>query len=314
MKLIVTIPAYNEEQTISEVIKEIPRSIAGIERVEVLVLDDGSKDKTVEVAKAAGADYVISHKKNKGLAITFKDALEEAVWRGADIIVNTDADNHYDQSKIPLLIEPILKGEADIVVGSRKNLTKHRFWNKFGSLIMTRWAGLPKYDVSTGFRAYSRETAMKLGIYSLHTYVHTTLMSADDLKLVTKEMTIPDRRVERPSRLIKSVPGHIWEAGWNIVRNIVIFRPLRFFGIFGALILLFGAFFILRFLYFYFFTPEAGRGHIQSLILAAVLVLIGFQTIIFGLIGSALGWTRKVSEDILFRVKCLELEFFKKKQ
>jgi len=307
MKLIITIPCYNEEENLAIVIKEIPRVIPGIETVEVLILDDGSRDQTLAVAKRAGADYIISHKANKGLATTFKDALWEALARGADIIVNTDGDNHYNQSKIPELITPILKQQADIVIGSRKNLvTKNKQLNKVGSYIMTKWAGMPRYDVSTGFRAYSREAAMKLGVYSLHTYVHTTLLSAQDLKLVTVEVPIGDRQVSRPSRLIKSVPQHIWQAGWNIVRNIVIFRPLRFFGLIGVLMTLCGVYPIIRFIYFFF--SEGGQGHIQSLIIGSMLILLGYLNLVIGLLGSSIGWHRKVSEEILYRIKKMELD------
>jgi len=307
MKLIIIIPVLNEEENLAAVIKEIPRQISGITQVEVLVYNDGSTDKTIDVAKQAGADYILSHKKTKGLATTFKDALWEALKREADIIVNTDGDNHYDQSKISLLIEPILKQEADIVIGSRKNLnTKHKGWNKIGSFIMTKWAGMPKYDVSTGYRAYSKEAAMKLGIYSLHTYCHTTLLSAQDLKLVMKEIPIPDRQVNRPSRLIKSVPSHIWQAGWNIVRNIVIFRPLRFFGLTGVIIFLIGLYPIIRFVYYFF--VEGGNGHIQSLIIGSTLMMIGYLNVVLGLLGSSIGWSRKVSEEALYRIKKMDLK------
>lgn len=306
MKLIVNIPCYNEEENLATVIKEIPRQIPGIDQVEVLVYDDGSSDRTVEIAKQAGADYVISNKKNKGLATTFRAALDAAVERGADIIVNTDGDNHYDQSKMPELLKPILEKKADIVIGSRKNLeTKNKNLNKIGSSVMTKWAGMPKYDVSTGYRAYTKEAAMKLGVYSLHTYVHTTMMSAEDLKLIMVEVPIADRPVKRPSRLIKNVPDHIWKAGWNIVRNIVIFRPLRFFGILGFVMILPGLVILGRFLYFYF--TEGGNGHIQSLIVAIMLIIVGYLNVVLGLLGSSIGWSRKVSEDILYRVKKLEL-------
>lgn len=306
MKLIITIPVLNEEENLATVIKEIPRNIPGISRVEVLVYDDGSTDKTGIIAKEAGADHVFTHKKTKGLATTFKDALWEALQLGADIIVNTDGDNHYDQSKIPLLIEPILKQQADIIIGSRKNLnTKHKMWNKLGSLIMTKWAGMPRFDVSTGFRAYSKEAALKIGVYSLHTYCHTTLLSAQDLKLIMKEVPIPDRKVTRPSRLITNVPFHIWQAGRNIITNIVIFRPLRFFGLIGCVLLLVGLYPMMQFLYYYF--TEGGSGHIQSLIIGSTLMMIGYLNIVLGFLGSSIGWSRKVNEETLYRVKKMEL-------
>jgi len=307
MKLIVNIPVLNEQENLAAVIKEIPRHIPGIDQVEVLVYDDGSTDNTLHVAKEAGADYVISHHKNKGLATTFKDALWEACVRGADIIVNTDGDNHYDQSKIPVLIEPIIKKQADIVIGSRKNLhTRNKNWNKIGSFIMTKWAGMPKYDVSTGFRAYNREAALKLNVYSLYTYCHTTLLSAQDAKLIMKEIPIPDRKVSRPSRLIKGVYSHIWRAGWNIIGNIVIFRSMRFFGLIGAILLILGAYPMVRFIYFFF--VEQGNGHIQSLIIGSMLMMIGYLNIVLGLLGSSIGWSRKVSEEALYKIKKIELE------
>jgi len=311
MKLIVTIPAWNEEETIAEVIKEIPRQLPGISEVKVLVYSDGSTDGTVRVAREAGADYVFAHKRNKGLGTTFKDILNEAIKLGADVIVNTDADNHYNQSRIGDLTAPIVAGKADIVIGSRKVeeledmpfLNKHL--NRIGSWIMTKWAGMPRYDVSTGFRAYTREAAMKLGVYALHTYTHTTMLSAEDLRLISIEVPIRARKVTRPSRLITSIPQHMIKAGMAIVRNIVLFRPLRFFGLLGFVVFLIGLIVVIRFVYFYVLGD--GDGHVQSLILAGALMIIGFQTVVMGLLGSSIGWLRKVNEDILYRVKKIEL-------
>lgn len=306
MKLIVTIPCYNEDENLGPVIREIPRQLPGVDLVEVLILNDGSTDKTVEVAKSAGAEHIISHPINLGLARSFQRVLWEAVVRGADIIVNTDGDNHYDQSKIGELIQPLLAGEADIAIGSRKLLnTKNRLLNKLGSLVMTKWAGLPKYDVSTGFRAYNREAALRLSVYSTHTYVHTTLLSAQDLGLVMKEVPIADRTVERPSRLIKNIPNHIWKAGWNIVRNIVIFRPLRFFGALGIMLTAIGFLPIIRFVY-YMIVGE-GSGHLQSIVIGVMFIILGYVNIVLGLLGSSIGWHRKVTEEVLYRVKKLEL-------
>lgn len=310
-KLIVTIPAYNEQENIGDVIREVPRSIPGIDTVEVLVYDDGSTDNTCKVAREAGADHIISHPKNKGLAVTFKDAMWAALERGADMIVNTDGDNHYNQSRIAELIKPILDGQADITIGSRNvaKLEKMPFWNKqlnrLGSWILTSWIGLPKIDVSTGFRGYTREAALKLNVYSLHTYVHTTLLSAQDLNLNMVEVPIDARPVNRESRLIKSIPNHLWNAGINIIRNVVMFRPLRFFGAIGVILFLVGGGTIGRFLYFYF--TEGGQGHIQSLVLAGVLVILSFNSLMIGLLGSSIGWSRKVQEETLYLLKKQEL-------
>ncbi|MFC1662938.1 glycosyltransferase family 2 protein [Patescibacteria group bacterium] len=308
MKLVVTIPAYNEEATIAEVIKEIPRNIPSINSVKVLVIDDGSRDRTVEVARSAGADRVISHPANKGLAKTFKDGIEQALKMDADIIVNTDADNHYDQSRIPDLVNPIVRKKADVVIGSRKIKEledmplANKQGNRLGSYITSKLAGLSEVvDVSTGFRAYNREAALRINVYSDHTYTHSTLISAADQRLKIVEVPIRARKVTRKSRLIPNVGHFIFYAGTNILRNIILFKPLRFFGLLGGLLSLVGSIFIIRFLYYYF--SDGGQGHVQSLIIAAVLIIVGFQVIILGFIASAIGWSRKLLEEILYRIK-----------
>ncbi len=307
MKLIVTIPCFNEEENLAAVIAEIPRQIAGIDAVEVLILDDGSTDRTVEIARESGADYIIQNQGNKGLATTFKRALWEAVQRGADIVVNTDGDNHYDQSKIPELIAPILARNAEITIGSRKvdELEHMPFLNKYlnqlGSFLMTKWIGMPRYDVSTGYRGYSRDAALKLGVYSQHTYVHTTLMSAQDLNLSIIEVPILARKVTRKSRLIKNIPDHMWKAGTNILRNVVIFRPMRFFGWIAIVLAVIGIVPIVRFLYFV--AIGEGSGHIQSLILSGVLIILSFNSLMLGMLGTTLGWIRKIQEDQLYLTK-----------
>lgn len=318
MKLIVTIPAYNEEENIVDVIKEIPRTIEGFDRVEILIVDDGSTDATVSLAKEAGADHIISHTVNKGLALTFQDALWEALKRGADVIVNTDGDNHYNQSRIAELAGPIREGRADITIGSRKvkELKEMPFLNKYlnrlGSFILTKWVGMPPIDVSTGFRGYSKEAALKLNVYSKHTYVHTTLLSAQDWNMSILEVPIKARKVTRKSRLIKNIPSHLWKASVNIVRNIALFRPLRFFGVSATLFFLLGAMIMVRFLYF--FLIGDGNGHIQSLIFGAVLVILSFSSLMLGLLGSSLGWSRKTMEQSLYYAKKRELEEYYRSQ
>lgn len=312
-KLIVTIPAFNEEENIQTVIREIPRTIRGFDVVEVLVFDDGSTDRTRELAKAAGADYVVGHRHNKGLAITFKNALWEALKRGADVIVNTDGDNHYDQTRIADLALPVLEGRTDITIGSRKvNELEHMpFWNKhlnrLGSFILTKWVGMPRVDVSTGFRGYSREAATVLAVYSKHTYTHTTLLSAHDLHLNLLEVPIKARQVTRQSRLIKSVPNHLWKSGINIIRNIVLFRPLRFFGVTAALLFIIGITPVLRWLYLLLVHGDSS-GHLQSLVLGGVLIILSFNSLMLGMLGSSIGWSRKVTEEALYLLRKQELE------
>lgn len=310
MKLIVTIPAYNEAANIKEVIAEIPRHIEGVDSVEVLVVDDGSTDQTVELAKQAGADYVISNGNNKGLAYTFQRLIEEAIRRGADIIVNTDGDNHYDQSRIPELVAPILERRADIVIGNREiRKLEHmpaanKYLNLLGSYCVSRMIGLKKtLDVSTGFRAYSREAALRISIFSKHTYTHETLIQALDHHLTINQVPIKARKVTRKSRLISSIPRHLLKSLIVIFRVFTIYKPLRVLSTIGLCIFIPGFILVLRFLYFYFFTARGGEGHIQSLIIAAIFILLGFQVFILALIASAIGWNRKMSEEILYRIK-----------
>jgi len=310
MKLIVTIPAYNEEENIAQVIREIPRQIEGIDRIQVLVIDDGSKDQTVKKAKEGGADYVISNVVNKGLAYTFQRLIAEACIREADIIVNTDGDNHYDQSRIPELIAPIIQGQADIVIGDRevKKLehmpAANKYLNLLGSYIVSRMIGLKKtFDVSTGFRAYNREAALRISILSKHTYTHETLIQALDHNLTITSVPIKARKVTRKSRLISNIPKHLLKSLVVIFRVFTIYKPLRVLSTLGLIIFLPGFVLILRFLYYLLFTARGGEGHIQSLIIAAILILLGFQVFILGLIASAIGWNRKMLEELLYRSK-----------
>lgn len=306
MKLIVTIPAYNEEAAIGEVIAEVPRSIIGVSSVEILVVDDGSQDGTVEAALAAGADHIVSHGRNKGLAAAFRTALREALARGADIIVNTDADNHYDQSRIPDLIQPLLRGEADIAIGSRllgglRMRATNKYGNRLANFIMQRLLGLPQVDVSTGFRAYNREAALRLNVLSNHTYTHETLINALQQELAIANVPLPARPVDRPSRLIRSLPSHIWKAGLIIVRSFTLYRPLQVWGTLGLLFALVGALPFLRFLYF--FAQGDGTGHVQSLLAGSALLFMGVQMYIVGLLASAVGWNRHLLEEVLYRLK-----------
>jgi glycosyltransferase involved in cell wall biosynthesis len=309
LKLIVTIPAFNEEGTIGEVIQEIPRAILGVRSVEVLVLDDGSSDQTVAAALAAGADYVVSNGSNRGLAFSFQRALNEALARGADVIVNTDADNHYDQSRIPDLIQPILRGNADIVVGSRVFEDLEMRWgnkqgNRLANFILQRLLRIPGVDVSSGYRAYTRAAALSLNVVSSHTYTHETLFSAMDRKLRVVSLPLPARHVSRPSRLISSLPAHVWRAGCVILQSILRYRPTQVYGSLGATLFLVGLAPFFRFLYF--FANGDGSGHVQSLIAGGVLLFLGAQFFVFGLVAQAISWNRQLLEEVLYRLKDTE--------
>jgi glycosyltransferase involved in cell wall biosynthesis len=304
-KLIVTIPAHDEEENIGDVIREIPREIPGVASVEVLVLDDGSTDSTVTTAWAAGADYVISHNRRLGLARTFRDAIDAALARGADVIVNTDADNHYDQSRIPELIAPIVEGRADIVVASRvvrqvKMKASHKYGNIVGSTMVRKLAGLPaSIDVSSGYRAYDREAAMRMNVIAGYTYTHETLIAAMEQGMTIVDVPIPAREVQRPSRLMGGVIGHILRAVAVILRSYAVYQPIRTFSVLGIVFVVAGTYPLLRFLYF--FWQGDGEGHIQSLIIGGVMTTVGAQVFVLSLIASALSWNRRMIEELLYR-------------
>lgn len=313
IKLIVQIPAYNEEKSISDVIKEIPRKIKGIDKVEILVIDDGSKDNTSESAKKAGADYVIKNTKNQGLAYTFQRGLNEALKLGADIIVNTDADFQYDQREIPQLIQPILDGKADIVSGNRKVETldhmvnAKKYGNILGSKVVKMSAGYNIIDASSGFRAYSKEAALRLFVMSKHTYTHETLIQAGRKNLKVIEVPVTFRKREGHSKLIKSVGSHIKKSMSTIVRNTLMYNSLKVFSYLGIFLIALGAIPMIRWFYLSYVAYQPGA-HIQSLLIGMILIVFGGLSILIGLISDIIAINRKHLEEILYRVKRLEFD------
>jgi len=306
MKLIVMVPAMNEAETIGDVIREIPRAIRGVDEVEVLVMDGGSRDATVEEARRAGADHIVSNPINRGLAATFKFALQEAVVRGADLIVNTDADNHYDQTRIPELIAPLLARQADIAIGGRlidelPMKPANKYGNKAANYIMQRLLRIPDVDVSTGFRAYTREAAMKLNVLSDHTYTHETLINALDQHMTLANVPVAARHVERPSRLIRGIASHVLRAGGVILRSFLLYKPMQVYGALGAALLLLGAIPFAR--YAWFLAQGEGQGHVQSLVIGSALWFVGGQMFITGLLAVAIGWNRRMMQEVLLRMK-----------
>lgn len=306
MKLVVIIPAYNEEKTISDVITSIPKKINGISRVEVLVVNDGSSDRTAQIAKESGA-LVVSHKKNLGLATSFRDGFEKALKLGADIVVNTDADNQYDQFEIPKLIKPILDGEADIVVGDRQvlKLDHMPFGKKYGntiaSFVTRKLSGYDIRDAQSGFRAYSREASLRINILSNYTYVAETIIQAVNKKLKIVQVPISFKERKGKSRLVSNIFNYAAKAGMTIIRTYTLYKPLRVFLSFGGLIMLFGILLSLRF-FIPFFSGISGQ-HIQSLVVASTLFVFGFLVVLLGLIADMLNANRLINEEILYRQK-----------
>lgn len=310
MKLVVMIPSYNEEETIASVIREIPRSIPGVDTVEVLVINDGSTDRTVEEAQKAGADKIISFKKNKGLASGFRAGLETALAMGADIIVNTDADGQYDGTEIPKLIQPILDNKADFVLGSRTKGTieemplQKTIGNRMATWVTRQVSGLPVSDGQSGFRAFTRDAAMRLNVMADYTYVQETLIQAANLGLVYTEVPILFRkRTGGSSRLISNIFNYAKRAGITILRGYRDYHPLRTFLLIGSVLVLSGIVVGLRPLLYYFETWTLA--YFGSVILAVLLLVIGFNVIALGLVADMIKTQRRIQDEMLYRVKAM---------
>ena len=311
MKLIVMIPAYNEEANIGKVIREIKDYV---KNAKVLVVNDGSTDKTVEIAKKNKADYIISNKHNLGLAQTFKKGLEESLRLGADIIVSTDADFQYNQKEIPKLIKPIVEGKADVVLTNRNvfSLNHMPLSKKYGNILATYVtrlvSGFKVRDAQSGFRAFSREAALRLNILSDYTYVQETIIQTVDKRLRIVQTSCEFRRRQKvKSRLNKNVFNYAKRAGLMLIRSYVRYKPLRALLITAMLPLIIGLFLGARFLYF---SHIGDTGHVQSLILAAILLIISFQIIVLAFIADTINANRKIEEEILYMIK--KRKFFKK--
>lgn len=307
MKLIIQIPCYNEEATLPATLADLPRTLPEIAAIETLVVDDGSRDRTVEVARALGVDHIVRHKRNRGLAAAFQSGLEAALAAGADIIVNTDADNQYCGADIAKLVAPIVAGQADIVVGDRGVAASEHFsplkraLQTLGSAVVQRAAGIPIPDATSGFRAFGREAALRLTVLSEYTYTLETLIQAGARGMAVTFVPIRTNPQTRKSRLIRNIPSFLAIQTVTIVRFYTMYRPLRVFmtagGVLVALALALG----LRFLYFY--TVGRGAGHVQSLILAAILAIVGFQVGLIGLIADAVSMNRKMMEEVMYRTR-----------
>lgn len=309
-KLVIQIPCYNEEETLGLTLSQLPRQLPGVREVEWFVIDDGSSDNTVNVAAQNNVDRIITMQKHQGLAKCFSAGLEASLKAGADIIVNLDADNQYCVDDIPKLIEPILSGKAEIVVGARPiSQIEHFSWTKkllqkWGSWIVRMASRTTIPDATSGFRAISRSAAMRLNVFNEHTYTLETLIQAGQKGMAVISVPIRTNPDLRPSRLVKSIPHYIAWSVVTIVRIFMTYRPLRFFAYPGAFLFLLGFSIGIRFLWFFF--TIGGRGHIQSLILASLLMGMGFFLMIIGLVTDLISVNRKLLEKLNWRVRELE--------
>lgn len=309
-KLVVQIPCFNEERTLPGVISGIPRRIPGIADVEVLVIDDGSTDCTLEVAHACGADHVICNHVNRGLAASFQAGIERALDLGADIIVNTDGDHQYDSASIPDLVRPILEGRADIVIGDRNPAGNpgfspiKRLLQRFGSSAVSALSGVAVSDAVSGFRAYSREAALRINVMTNFSYTIETLVHAGQAGLVIRSVPVLTNRTTRPSRLFRSTTHFLRRQLVTILRSLVMYRSLSAFLFVGVVMLAIGIAPILRFIYLY--AIGEGDGHVQSLVLGGVLLLAGYLTVIIAFLSDAVATNRRLTEAILLRLRRAE--------
>jgi glycosyltransferase involved in cell wall biosynthesis len=310
MKLIIQIPCYNEEKTLALALAELPREVPGFDQVEWLIIDDGSTDATRQVALENGVDHIVSYTRNQGLAKVFMLGLDACVKQGADVIVNTDADNQYDASFIPSLTQPILAGKADMVIGARpiKMIEHFSFTKKMlqhlGSSVVRKVSHTDIPDAPSGFRAFSRDAAMKLNVFNEYTYTLETIIQAGMKQMAVTSVPVEVNEDLRPSRLVKSISSYIKKSIITILRIFVVYKPFRFFLIIGLILFGMGLILGLRFLYYYLIGD--GSGHIQSVILAGVMMGIGFQTILVAFIADLLSVNRKLLEEVQYRVRKLE--------
>ncbi|MCL2025525.1 MAG: glycosyltransferase family 2 protein [Leptospirales bacterium] len=315
LKLIIQIPCYNEEESLPVTLKYLPKKLEGFAKVEWLIIDDGSTDKTIETAKSLGVDHIVRFKKNKGLAAAFMAGLDACIRYGADVIVNTDADNQYNAEDIPALVKPILEGEADYVIGERPIFNTPHFslhkkiLQKFGSWVVRKISGTTIPDAPSGFRAISREAAMKMNVFSAYTYTIETIIQAGIKNMAITSVPIRTNEDLRPSRLLKSIPAYIKRSIVTMFRVFMIYEPFKFFLRMGILFLFSGTAIGIRYLYFWY--HGSGLGHIQSVILASILITAGFQFLLTSLVVDLISVNRKIMEDTQFMVRRLEADLKK---
>ncbi|HET7546033.1 MAG TPA: glycosyltransferase family 2 protein [Polyangiaceae bacterium] len=302
MKLIIQIPCLNEAQTLHIALADLPKQIPGIDTIEVLVIDDGSRDDTVAVARKNGVHHVVGFRQNQGLARAFMLGLESCLERGADIIVNTDADNQYNGADIEKLVRPILDGQADFVIGARPiDTIEHfspikKFLQRLGSSIVRRVSGTDVVDAPSGFRAVSRDVALMLNVFNSYTYTLETIIQAGQRNMTVVSVPIRVNGDLRPSRLVRSIPNYIKRSMVTMFRIFIVYQPLKFFLTVSLFPLGLGLVIGGRFLWY--FVAGNGNGHVQSLIFAAVLLIVGFLTSLLAILGDLLSVNRRLLEEL----------------
>jgi glycosyltransferase involved in cell wall biosynthesis len=311
VKLIIQIPCYNEAETLPATVAALPAELPGVDVVEYLVVDDGSQDDTAAVARRLGVQHIVRFPTNRGLARAFAAGLEASVLNGADIIVNTDADNQYLGEDVARLVEPILQGRADIVVGDRVigdvpsfSPLKRRLQH-VGSWVISRAAGTQIPDAASGFRGFTREAALRTLVLSNYSYTLETLIQAGAQRMSVKFVPVRTNPPTRPSRLMHHLPDYLSNSALTILRSYSMYRPLRVFVAIGTTAVIAGTAIGLRFVYYY--LNGQGAGKVQSLILAAILLIIGFQILVTGLVADLVGFNRKIMDEVLYRQRKLEL-------
>jgi glycosyltransferase involved in cell wall biosynthesis len=312
IKLIIQIPCYNEEETLGITLSQLPRQLPGIDCIEWLIINDGSQDRTVEVAKDYGVDHIVTLPTNQGLAKAFMAGLDAALKAGADIIVNTDADNQYCADDIPQLIRPILLGQAEMVIGARPIWQTQHFslpkkvLQRFGSWMVRLASSTDIPDAPSGFRAYSREVAMQLNVFNRYTYTLETIIQAGQKGMAITSVPIRTNANLRRSRLVKSIPSYVIRSTFTILRIFMVYKPLRFFLLLGTVPFSLGTLLGVRWLLL-FWLVDPTRSRTPSLILAAVLILIGFQLWVLGLVADLLGVNRLLLEENRLRLRRMAL-------
>ena len=311
VRLVIQIPCFNEATELPATLADLPRDVPGFEEVRWLVIDDGSTDATSEIAKAHGADAIVKLTQNKGLAVAFQAGLDASLKMGADVIVNTDADNQYSAADIPRLVEPIIQRKADLVVGTR-DIANHREFSflkkclqRIGSWVVRQASATDVSDVTSGFRAYSREAALQANVVSRFTYTLETLIQAGRSDLAVADIPVNVNPTTRPSRLFRSKRQYVRRSAGTISRVYAMHQPLRVFNIPAALFAIVGLVLFGRFGWFY--LSSGGEGHVQSLIVGAVCLLVAMQMLMLGVLADLLRSNRVIGERVLRRVRNIEL-------